>query len=555
MKNRNNINNDRSRYKNTKRFQKKRNNKSLISALGLLACAGVLTVSSKSQAHAFMDNPKARQSICQAQGGFWWPIDGSNIPNLACRAAFLDSGYVQFIQEHEISVNVADYHNQQAIEAAIPDGTLCSAGSSEKSGVNLASPYWQKTEVMPNGDNNIQVRFNAQTPHNPSFWRVYLSKPSFNASTDVLRWQDLELVQEHGNIDFTKSSDGNRYYNMEVHIPADRVGDALLYSHWQRVDVVGEGFYNCSDITIVRDDVEPDEWQAIAYFIKQGQNANVGDSPWARLFNADGQELINQQFMINSDNTASWQADFAQQLNEDFNQHIKIGVKNLNNASSSDEIIFDSENVLSNQVWVTNQDYSFTLSVITQSENTAPIVHAIDDISLDENSQTSVHIHAFDDQNDPLTYTWSVPEPLTFSGKNADIQIAVAEVDSEQTRQVSVAVSDGKLTTTKSFTVTIKNLTDLPTAPAWSSTQAYATRDKVSYQQKTYQAKWWNKNQQPDAGDAWEEITLDNDGVPLWNLETSYAGGSKVSHQGSYYQAKWWTKGEEPGASDVWTKL
>ncbi len=555
MKNRNNINNDSSRLKNTRRFQKKRNNKSLISALGLLACAGVLTVSSKSQAHAFMDNPKARQSICQAQGGFWWPVDGSNIPNLACRAAFLDSGYVQFIQEHEISVNVADYHNQQAIAAAIPDGTLCSAGSAEKSGVNLASPYWQKTEVMPNGDNNIQVRFNAQTPHNPSFWRVYLSKPSFNASTDVLRWQDLELVQEHGNIDFTKSSDGNRYYNMEVHIPADRVGDALLYSHWQRVDVVGEGFYNCSDITIVRDDVEPDEWQAIAYFIKQGQNANVGDSPWARLFNADGQELINQQFMVNSDNAASWQADFAQQLNEDFNQHIKIGVKNLNNASSSDEIIFDSENVLSNQVWVTNQDYSFTLSVITQSENTAPIVHAIDDISLDENSQTPVHVHAFDDQNDLLTYTWSVPEPLTFSGKNADITIAVAEVDSEQTRQVSVAVSDGKLTTTKSLTVTINNLTDLPTAPPWSSTQAYATGDKVSYQQKTYQAKWWNKNQQPAAGDAWEEVSLDNDGVALWNTETSYSGGSKVSHQGSYYQAKWWTKGEEPGASDVWTKL
>ncbi|NQZ88379.1 MAG: lytic polysaccharide monooxygenase [Colwellia sp.] len=555
MNNRNNINNDNSRFKNTRRFQKKRNNKSLISALGLLACAGVLTVSSKSQAHAFMDNPKARQSICQAQGGFWWPVDGSNIPNLACRAAFIDSGYVQFIQEHEISINVADYHNQQAIEAAIPDGTLCGAGSAEKHGVNLASPYWQKTQVMPNGDNNIQVRFNALTPHNPSFWRIYLSKPSFNASTDVLRWQDLELVQEHGNIDFTKSSDGNRYYNMEVHIPADRVGDALLYSHWQRVDVVGEGFYNCSDITIVRDDVEPDEWQAIAYFVKQGQNANAGDSPWARLFNADGQELINQQFMVNSDNAASWQADFAKQLNEDFNQHIKIGVKNLNNASSSDEIIFDSENVLSNQVWVTNQAYSFTLSVITQYENTAPIVHAIDDISLDENRQTPVHVHAFDDQNDPLTYVWSVPAPLSFSGKNADITIMAADVDSEQTRQVAVAVSDGKLTTTQSFLVTVNNLTGLPTAPAWSSTQAYATGDKVSYQQKTYQAKWWNKNQQPTAGDAWEEVSLDNDGVPFWRRETSYSGGSKVSHQGSYYQAKWWTKAEEPGANNVWTKL
>jgi chitin-binding protein len=555
MNNRNNINNEKSPFKNARRFQKRKNNKVLLSALGLLACAGVLTASSNIQAHAYMDNPKARQSICQAQGGFWWPADGSNIPNLACRAAFIDSGYVQFIQEHEISVNVADYYNQQAIEAAIPDGSLCGAGSAEKSGVNLASPYWQKTEVMPNGDNNIQVRFNALTPHNPSFWRIYLSKPSFNASTDVLRWQDLELVQEHGNVDFTKSSDGNRYYNMEVHIPADRVGDALLYSHWQRVDVVGEGFYNCSDITIVRDDVEPDEWQAIAYFVKQGQTANAGDSPWARLFNADGQELINQQFVVNSNNATTWQADFAKQLNENYNQHIKIGIKNLGNSSSIDGIVFDSENILSNQVWVTNKDYSFTLSVIAQTENTAPIVHDIADFSLDEKSQTSVHVHAFDDQNDPLTFEWTVPAPLIFSGEDADITITAADVDSEQTRQVSVTVSDGKLTTNQSFNVTTNNLAELPTVPAWLSTKAYAASDKVSYQQKIYQAKWWNKNQQPGVGDAWEEISLDNDGVPVWKAENSYSGGSKVSHNHNTYQSQWWSKGEEPGTSEVWTKL
>jgi len=334
----------------------------------------LLTVSSKSAAHAFMDNPKARQSICQEQGGFWWPTDGSNIPNLACRAAFLDSGYVQFIQEHEISVNVADYHNQQAIENAVPDGTLCAAGSAEKHGLNIASPYWQKTEVMPNGDNNIQIRFNAQTPHNPSFWRIYLSKASFSADTDELRWQDLELVQEHGNIEFTKAPDGNRYYNMDVHIPADRVGDALLYSHWQRVDVAGEGFYNCSDITIVREDVEPKTWQPIAYFVRQGQVPQVGDSVWARLFNADGQELINQQFTVNTDNLNTWQEGFAEQLNGNFNQQIKIGVKNLNDTSPADEIAFDRENILSNQVWVTDKAYSFTLSVVSQVENTAPVV-------------------------------------------------------------------------------------------------------------------------------------------------------------------------------------
>jgi predicted carbohydrate-binding protein with CBM5 and CBM33 domain len=42
----------------------------------------------------------------------------------------------------------------------------------------------------------------------------------------------------------------------------------LLYSRWQRDDVVGEGFYNCSDINIVRDDIDPGQWQPLGYFIK-----------------------------------------------------------------------------------------------------------------------------------------------------------------------------------------------------------------------------------------------------------------------------------------------
>ncbi len=51
---------------------------SIAMALGMAA--------SKTFAHGYMDSPKARQAICEEQGGFWWPKDGSNIPNAACRA-------------------------------------------------------------------------------------------------------------------------------------------------------------------------------------------------------------------------------------------------------------------------------------------------------------------------------------------------------------------------------------------------------------------------------------------------------------------------------------
>ncbi|NQZ82794.1 MAG: lytic polysaccharide monooxygenase [Colwellia sp.] len=540
--------------KNINNIHKKRNKQgarlsSLMITSASLSMVMAMLLPNKIHAHAFMENPKARQSICEAQGGYWWPTDGSNIPNLACRAAFLESGYVQFVQEHEISVNVADYYDQQAVENAVTDGLLCSAGSYEKRGINLASAHWQKTKVMPNEQNKIQIRFNAKTPHNPSFWKIYLSKPSFNASTDVLRWQDLELVQEHGDIDFIKSPDGNRYYDMEVSIPENRSGDALLYSRWQRNDVVGEGFYNCSDITIVRDGVDPQQWQSIGYFIKQGQVANVGDSVWLRLFSDVGQELINQTLEVTASNSESWQTDFATLLNEQYNQQIKVGIKNQEN-----HIVFDENNLLSNKVWVTDENYSFALTIVTQSTNTAPVVAEIADLTLDENSQTSVHVHAFDDQNDPLTFIWHLNAPLTLTGEGADITLHAADIDSDQSLSVSVDVSDGKLTTSRSFMVTIKNSGDIPDFPAWDANTAYKAGDKVSYQNKTYQAKWWNKNQQPNISNAWLEVAPDNGDLPQWNNQTAYPGGSEVVHNGDKYKAKWWTQGEEPGDADVWLK-
>lgn len=518
---------------------------SLVASGILLSLASTLVPMSV-YAHGFMENPKARQAICQAQAGYWWPADGSAIPNLACRAAFLESGYVQFVQEHEISVNVADYYNQDAVEDAVPDGTLCAAGSDEKRGLNLASEHWQKTSVSPNEQGKIQVRFNAKTPHNPSYWKIYLSKPSFNAATDILRWQDLELIQEHGNIDFIKAPDGNRYYDMEVSIPAERSGDALLYSRWQRNDAVGEGFYNCSDITIVRDNVDPDEWLALDYFVKQGHVANVGDTIWLRLFNLDGQELISQNFSVTEQNVNSWQEEFAEQLNTEFSQYIQIGIKD-----SDGNIAFDNANILSNQVWSLSTDNSFALSIILKPDNTAPVVQPIDDQQLNEGSQLDIHVHAFDDQNDPLTYTWQVASPLIITGEGADITLAAGEVENDISVPVSVSVSDGKLTTTQSFNVTILAITDVP---AWSALESYNKDDQVTYQGKIYQAKWWNKNENPTTSSAWYLVDLDNN-TPVWNNQMAYQLGEKVTHDGSLYEAKWWTQGDEPGVADVWNKL
>lgn len=522
-------------------------------SLSTVASSVLLTVMSATvNAHGYMESPKARQAFCQADGGYWWPADGANIPNLACRAAFLESGTVQFVQDIEFSVNTPDYLNQAAVEASVPNGLLCAGGDNAKRGMDLPSAQWQRSDVVPNINGDIKIRYLAATPHNPSFWQFYLTKPSFNAATDVLTWADLELVQQHENINVIKDTDDKRYYEMNVAIPQGRSGNAILYSRWQRNDVVGEGFYNCSDINIVTDadNTDPSVWTSVGYFVRQGQNAIVGDTVWARLFDENGQEVINQQLRISTVNQASWQQTLAQQLNLDYAHLVKVGVKN-----QADEVVFNRADVPTNQVYSRNANYTYTLSVQSAPTNTAPIVHKPDDLIVDENSTTALHLHAFDDEQSELFYRWSIPAPLTYTGEDANIVISAPAVSASTDFNVSVSVSDGQLSTQVSFKITVNpsNSND-PVVAAWDHNAVYQAGAKANFQNVVYTAKWWNQGQQPDSSNAWLS-DLPPAGGESWHSGKAYQSGAEVTYQGQRYRAKWWTQGDTPGQADVWKTL
>ena len=117
---------------------------------------------------------------------------------------------------------------------------------------------WRRTEMKPG---TFTYRFHASAVHNPSFWEFYITK----AGTDLtkpLTWDDLEAIGTQGDITPEKIGNGSEgLYSMDVTIPEGRSGDATFYVRWQRVDPAGEGFYNCSDITITdnpnNDDIKP----------------------------------------------------------------------------------------------------------------------------------------------------------------------------------------------------------------------------------------------------------------------------------------------------------
>ena len=213
------------------------------------ACVSLaLCLGSSVFAHGYSINPPARNQICAAAGGHYWPADGSGIADPACRAAYMVArDPMLYTQVHEYAINIPDFRNQAAVETAVPDGLLCSAGNNRYRGMSIPRNDWQKTPVPSNGG-SYAYTYNATVPHSPSYFEVYISKPSYDAGSRALGWGDLEPLGTFNDIPLTNKG-GNRVYEMNVNLPSNRSGDeAVLFVRWQRIDAGGEGFYSCSDI-------------------------------------------------------------------------------------------------------------------------------------------------------------------------------------------------------------------------------------------------------------------------------------------------------------------
>lgn len=314
-------------------------------------------------AHGWVEYPNARQNICYEDGGFWT----NEIPNQACQAAFDESGAYPFVQRSEVAANVPNYRDMAHVRAIVPDGQLCSAGDHAKKGLSVASTHWQRTNVNPDENNQIELVFFGKAPHNPSYWEFYLTKPSYDVSLP-LTWDDLELIDTAGDVPV----DAEKRYRMKVTFPADRSGDAILYTRWQRIDVAGEGFYNCSDITLRGDGSttptnpgEPTDpgnnLTDLGYFVAQGFGpVEAGDTVRFRTFDSTGQEIIDINHPISANNTTTWAAEVADQFNAQQTGDWYVGVWH----QEMNHYMFDSSNIYANQVLAPNGTYSYALSLI-----------------------------------------------------------------------------------------------------------------------------------------------------------------------------------------------
>nr|4YN1_A Chain A, Fusolin [Anomala cuprea entomopoxvirus] len=230
--------------------------------------------------HGYVTFPIARQRRCNVQGGFWWPPEGTNIPDPMCRAAY------QYVFNKVLSeggstsqaASAAQYMFQQDNEYAalagpnfrdicwikeqvVPD-YLCAAGADtwrirpfgDKTGMDIVGS-WPPT-VIPLENNfvntiPIELEFCPTAIHEPSYFEVYVTTPEFNVYRDKVTWPLLELVFNSTVPLVNRRADSlctanARVYRMIVPVPY-RQTQFVIYVRWQRIDPVGEGFYNCVD--------------------------------------------------------------------------------------------------------------------------------------------------------------------------------------------------------------------------------------------------------------------------------------------------------------------
>ncbi|ASU24482.1 Spindolin [Vibrio qinghaiensis] len=345
------------------------NNFNKVSVLGLFSLSALL--STHVQAHGWVEFPSARQNTCYLDGGFW----SNAIPNAACQAAFDQSGAYPFVQRNEVAANVANYRDMTHVQAVVRDGLLCSAGSDAKAGLDVASPHWQKTAVNLDANQQIELVFNATAPHNPSYWEFYLSKPTYIGEAP-LTWDDLDLIDTKGNV--TVGTD--KKYRIKITLPADRSGDAVLYTRWQRIDAAGEGFYNCSDISFSgggsnpTDPTDPSEpaqnLSDLGGYLSQGFGpVESGDTVRLRTFDANGNETTDISLAISANNTATWPAEMAGQFNQVKKGEWFIGIWH----QEMNHYMYDSQNVYANRVFAPNATYSYQLSLLKEETPQPPV--------------------------------------------------------------------------------------------------------------------------------------------------------------------------------------
>ncbi len=246
---------------------------------------------------------------------------------------------------------------------------------------------------------------------------------------------------------------------------------------------------------------------------------------------------------------------------------------------------------------------STTLKAIAPAVvNTAPVVADISNKTVNEGQSIAVSINASDKEGDALQIQWQLPSELSLQGSGSNVVLVANSVAQTTSVPVTVVVSDGKLSTSKQFSVTIIKAAVVNRAPVVSPiaditldenqstavtvSATDADNDALSYQWSINSASGLtvvgsgasvtlkagevaantNFTVTVVVSDGKTQTTTsfnvtvndkssNNGGETTWSAETIYVGGDTITFNGVEYRAKWWTKGNQPDGGDPWEEI
>lgn len=377
--------------------------KILATVIGSLA---ISALSGPAFGHGAMENPRARQWECNNQGGMWNP---STMKSAACRAALENSpaGANAFVNWNGYTGFAPPPH--AATQTDVHDGMLCSGSNPAYAGFNLPRSDWTATTVQPDSHGQVGMTYYYTARHTPSFTEFYINKKDVDPTKKALGWNDVELLKRFD----IAAGDPSVRHTVNVTIPADRVGKAVIFTRWQRIDSVGEGFYNCSDVDIKprngseapagggeEEESTQGSWTEKGDFITVAHNPAVGEKVRFRLMGGThGDNILDVNLAITAQNINNnqWVIELGQLLNRDHSNQLQIGQK-----QSDGTIRFNEQLPRNNQVFLSSSTYGYAIETVGNTE--APV------ITLDRYTMSPVATNS-------ATYNYTV----TGSSNKADV--------------------------------------------------------------------------------------------------------------------------------------
>ncbi len=285
--------------------------------LALAIAAAPLTA----HAHGTMELPASRALTCFNEGAEQ-PKSGG------CKAAKAVGGSQQFYDWNGVRQGNAGGNHR----AVVPDGKLCSAGSAQFSGLDLARTDWPQTSIVPTPSGDYTFVWRATAHHATQYFKYYITRDGWDP-TQPLRWSDL---QEFASLPGSAATNDGQRYRMTVRLPQGKKGSHMIYSVWQRADSP-EAFYACADVKFPRDGVPAPSfnWEELGPFVAAGDLA-AGTKVTFRVMDAGGRDVARHTLDITAANgrASLWSYQLAQKVNAE--SHVfRIGELQTQNGVSS----------------------------------------------------------------------------------------------------------------------------------------------------------------------------------------------------------------------------